>query len=168
MDLDFITLKPFDEKIFWNFVPMEDAEMSGLTNTAFHFQHDHRILPHMMQYLAETQYDPYLLKAGSNAWSNVVGQLCGIKVGQPELNQCPDIKLLPHTYLNPLPNWSSQRFLQNVTDDVLRSIKRSYAVHLWNSLSHDLPFRKETAPLLFSRLAITNCPLTFAKADEFV
>ncbi len=168
MDLDFVTIKQFDEKILRNFVPMEDAEMmTGVTNTVFHFQNGHQLLPLLMTFLAnETYYDPHWLKSGQINWSNVVGKLCGIRKGKPEMNKCDDVKLLEPHYFNPLPLWSYQRYFQNVTKDVLKSIKDSYAVQLWNSFSYDVPPRNEFDELFLS-LAKEHCPLTFEKINEF-
>lgn len=168
MDLDFITLKQLDENILWNFVPMEDEEMiNGVTNTVFHFQHGHKLLPLLMNYLANiTYYDPHWLKSGPINWSNVVGKLCGIRKGKPGINKCPDVKLLQPHYFNPLPLWSYQRYFQNVTQDLLKSIESSYAVQLWNSLSYDVPPRRESDELFLS-LAKKHCPFTFEKIHEF-
>jgi lactosylceramide 4-alpha-galactosyltransferase len=66
MDLDFVTLKPFDTDIFWNFVSEEDDGV--LTGSSFHFQKDHPIVRRMMIYLASS-YHP-------NEWSySVIGRI---------------------------------------------------------------------------------------------
>lgn len=166
MDLDFITLKPLNEKVLWNFVPIEDEVMNGLTNIAVHMEHNHRLLNQLVDYLKTTPYEPDLLKSGPLAWSNVVSQVCGVRVGNATSNKCSDVKLLPHNYLNPLPYWSYLKYFQNVTDDVKRSVRDSYAVHLWNSMSYDLPFHKDSDQL-FALLAAEHCPFTFAKSAEF-
>jgi len=76
MDLDFVTLRSFDDNLFWNFVPKEDdgrvfcniifeknvsyftleKTYFQVTGSAIHFEHGHPILVNMMTYLSSSYH----------------------------------------------------------------------------------------------------------------
>ena len=162
MDLDHIVVKPLDRKVLRNFVPMADESLSDLTDTAIHLDHGHRLAEKMVRNLATSPYDGDLLKFTAMAWSNVMSAECGVKVGEPKSNKCRDVKILPAHLLNPVPYWSYERFFFKDNEDAIlaKSIAtKSYAVHLWNSLSYYLPMAEDG---LFAALASANCPLSYS------
>lgn len=57
MDLDYVILKPLDERTLWNFILIEGPEMKLLSNSAFHLEHGHRLMKEIIKRLAK-YYNP--------------------------------------------------------------------------------------------------------------
>jgi len=53
MDLDYVTLKPLDEKFLWNFFLIEGPDMKLLSNSAFHLEHKHRLVSEIIKRLVK-------------------------------------------------------------------------------------------------------------------
>lgn len=78
MDLDFVTLKPRDRQVLWNFMARESED--DLTNSIIHFERNHWIGRHwpLMQKL-ETKYDPEVFGAHGPDVSKNTSSLYTIK-----------------------------------------------------------------------------------------
>ena len=53
MDLDYVTLKAFNETHLWNFVAYEGPDGKLVTNSVFHLQHGHRIIKEIIKSLCK-------------------------------------------------------------------------------------------------------------------
>lgn len=162
MDLDFVTLKPFDADIFWNFVPEEDDGV--LTGSSFHFQKDHPIIRKIMTYLAASYHPKEWVYSGPAMIQSVVMKYCHKKLPKPTypLFLCSHIKVLPKKYLYPYKFADWKRFFRtNISSS--DPIFESYAVHTYNKLSKKEPVFVGSNQL-YSQIARVHCPLTYAYA----
>jgi lactosylceramide 4-alpha-galactosyltransferase len=162
MDLDFVTLKPFDTDIFWNFVSEEDDGV--LTGPSFQFHKDHPIVRRMMTYLASSYHPNEWSYSGPAMFQSVVLKFCHKRNPLPTypLFLCPDIRILPKKYLYPYTFAHWKRFFRsNVRSD--DSIFKSYAVHTYNKLSKKEPVFVRSNQL-YSQIAKVHCPVTYTHA----
>jgi lactosylceramide 4-alpha-galactosyltransferase len=163
MDLDFVALKPFDDNIFWNFVPEEDDSI--LTGSSFHFQKDHPIVRKMMTYLASSYHPKKWSYSGPAMFQSVLLKYCQRREPLPTypVFLCPDIRVLPKTYLYPykFAEWKRMFRFSNVSGD--DAIFQSYAVHTYNKLSKKEPVYVGSNQL-YSKIARVHCPITYAHA----
>lgn len=165
MDLDFVTLKPFDRKIFWNFVPLEDEDLSvGLTGSALHFQRSHPVLKPMMTYLASSYRPKQWTHSGPAMIQKVVLKYCRKWTPKPTYPKslCPGVKVLPTRYLYPLPFGRWKKYFQRNYDV---DLSQSYAMHLYNKASKHRPVLVGSQQL-YSLAASVHCPLSYAMADR--
>lgn len=166
MDLDFITLKPFDEKIFWNFFPYPSAERTHLTGSAIHLEHGHRLIDAILKRLSTVKYNPKKYGFyGPLLVTKVMKDVCDFK---PKLNfsssKCPDVHLVPHQMFYPIPYEKWKKFFEKVNDTTMNAFANSYAAHIWNKVSFNKVLHSDQ---LYMKLASDHCPLTFQRASEF-
>nr|CAH0107083.1 unnamed protein product [Daphnia galeata] len=162
LDLDFVTLKPFDTDIFWNFVSEEDDGV--LTGFSFHFKKDHPIIRRMMTYLASSYHPNEWSYSGPAMFQSVVLKFCHKRKPLPTypLFLCPDIRVLPKKYLYPYTFAQWKRFFRsNLSSD--DKIFQSYAVHTYNKLSKKEPVFVRSDQL-YSQIARVHCPITYTHA----
>lgn len=167
MDLDFVTLKTLDPKIFQDFVPEEDRGV--LTGSSFHFHRDHPIIRKMITYLASSYHPEEWTYSGPAMFQSIVLKYCRKKLPKPTHPAllCPDVKIMPRKYLYPYKFADWKEFFRN---DVPRNgdkTFKSYAVHMYNKLSKNEPVLVGSNQI-YSRIARIHCPLTYAHAvDSF-
>ena len=171
MDLDFITLKPFDEKILWNFFSFPKADRSRLTNSLFHLEHGHNLINKILNQLA-IGYDPNKYdQHGPVLITKTLTSVCGFQPGQNSsflsVNTCPNVRLIPHPFFYPIHYSQWKTYFQEANDETLLHIDQSYAVHVWNKVSSQAPLVKDSNQL-YIKLANQHCPLTVEQANNFV
>jgi lactosylceramide 4-alpha-galactosyltransferase len=168
MDLDFVSLKPFDEKLLWNFFNIETAEMKLLSNSVLHLERGHRLIEEMIHRLVKYyDVDDYMWH-GPSMISNIMSKFCGVKRGQPNSNNCTDVRLLPHYNFAPISNTEWETLFSDATTENLAEIKNgSYGVHCWGgkSVGHPLDLQSNQ---IYAVLAREHCPITVARANDFV
>lgn len=165
MDLDFVTLKAFDSKIFWNFVPEEDNGV--LTGSSFHFQPGHPIIRRMLSYLSSSYHPNEWTYSGPAMIKHVVLKYCQKKTPKPTYPKpfCPGVRILPKRYLYPYKYASWKKLFRDDTDRKDKAFQ-SYAVHVYNKLS-----KKESVLVgsnqIYSLMARDHCPITYAHSFDF-
>jgi lactosylceramide 4-alpha-galactosyltransferase len=170
LDMDILTLKPYNVKKFRNFLVYGSALMDHISNGAMHLEYDHWVIEEIMQLLVK-EYDPYsYIYHGPEAVSEVMRSSCGLAIGNPKSNRCNDIKLFPDIYFYPIPSIISSLLFQegNTThSETLAKIEKSYGVHLWNSLSRFHKAFNIYSNQIVALLAKEHCPLTVSMAKDF-
>ena len=170
MDLDYVVLKPLNEKLLHNVLLVEGIDGQQLNNGVMHFEPGHRLINELIQHLA-AEYDPedYYLH-GPTALTNVYLRLCssnGTGGTKKKSSMCPDVSLLSYKHFCPIgpPFW--HLYFENASDQSLSMINSSYGVHLWNFLSSNEPIRMGTRQL-YAILAAKHCPVTAKRFDQFI
>jgi hypothetical protein len=172
MDLDYVVLKPLDEKLLHNVLLVEGADGKQLNNGVIHFEPGHRLIKELIQYLA-AEYDPedYYLH-GPTALTNVYIRLCSSNNGtagriKRKSSVCPDVSLLSYKHFCPIgpPFW--HLYFEEASRQSLSMINSSYGVHLWNFLSSNEPIRMGTRQL-YAILAAEHCPITANRFNQFI
>ncbi|KAK4025353.1 lactosylceramide 4-alpha-galactosyltransferase [Daphnia magna] len=167
MDLDFVTIKPLDDKQLWNFFLIETAEMKLLSNSVLHLERGHRLIDEMIHRLVKYyDVDDYMWH-GPSMISNIMSKNCGVKRGQPESNNCTDVRLLPHNYFAPISNTEWEFLFSDATEGNMAVVKNgSYGVHCWGgkSVNHPLDLQSNQ---IYAVLAREHCPITVARAAHF-
>ena len=167
MDLDFVTLKNLDSKIFHDFVPLEDKGL--LTGSSFHFHRDHPIIRKMMIYLASSYHPDEWTYSGPAMFQSIVLKYCHKFLPKPTHPSflCPGVKIMPKRYLYPYKFADWKELFQNDIKYGEEKTSKSYAVHLYNKLSKNEPVIVGSKQI-YSRIARVHCPLTYAHAiDSF-
>ena len=135
LDLDVLTLKPYDRRIFWNFVTFPSAQRAMFTNAMMHLERGHRLIDAILEQQS-SDYDPdgYTFN-GPGALDAAVMQLCGDKnattshenkekkkkkkkageekrkttsIGELHICAGEEILILPHLVFHPIGNAFSQ------------------------------------------------------------
>ena len=134
LDLDVLTLKPYDRRIFWNFITFPSAQRAMFTNAMIHLEREHRLIDAILEQQS-ADYDPegYTFN-GPGALDAAVMQLCsnatatttsphekrkkakkkneeGRSSGDDsELHMCAgeEILILPHHFFHPIGNAFAQ------------------------------------------------------------
>ena len=169
MDLDFITLKPLDEKILWNFFPYPTAKRTHLTGSACHLEHGHRLIDKILDYLATIEYKPKKYgNYGPLLITKVLTDVCGFKprTNSSILQNCADVHLIPHDMFYPIPFEKWKVFFELVQDKMMDAFENSYAAHIWNKASSNVTLQKNSNQL-YLKLASDHCPLAFQMISEF-
>ena len=177
LDLDIVTLKPYDGPQFRNFVTAKIENFERITNAAFHFDGGHRLIDAIVKKQNEGyDRDDYAFN-GPGALTKVMADVCF----KENKNVCTDVHLLLPHYFHPAGTTSDDNknvLLHDIfqrTDEpgvaqFLRQIRAtSYGVHFHNFYSKHSPI--DTTPnstQVFAILAAEHCPLTFAQGpDQF-
>jgi lactosylceramide 4-alpha-galactosyltransferase len=164
MDLDFVTMKRFDIS---NFLAVEDASVETISSGIFHFDYGHRLISEIVKDLA-AHYQPKVWSAhGPALIFSIMSRICGLKKEQPLSNECQDVALMPYNFVYPIhyPDW--RIYFQKSTRNIMQWINGSYAVHVWNKMSHSEPLLIGSDQV-YSTLASRHCPFTVARAAEFI
>ena len=174
-DLDFITLKRLDEKLFNNFFCMEEIASGSLTGSTFHLDHGHRLIHSIIRRLASF-YRPTLWPFyGPDLVTEVLTEFCNFnrQMG-PSSNRCSDLRILAHDYFFPigwqqwdilfinLPSTNDRSFKNRLS----HLLKNSYATHVWNKMSSNTTL-KVGSNQVYWHLARQHCPITLSHATEF-
>jgi lactosylceramide 4-alpha-galactosyltransferase len=171
LDLDILTLKPYNGTIFHNFLVYGSARMDHISNGAMHLEIGHWMSKEIMQVLAK-EYDPEsYIYHGPDAVGEVMKKFCGLKAGNPDSNQCQDIEILTDTYFYPIPSIFSSVLFQEDGDQthegILPNINKSFGLHWWNSLSQlHKPINMHSNQII-TLLAREHCPITVSMAIHF-
>lgn len=165
MDLDYIVMKPFDEKILRNFVLVETDEIKLLSNSALHFEKGHWFIKEMIDRLNK-YYEPidYMFH-GPGLITNLMARLCNLKRGMIESNNCTDITVVPHTYFCPISNVKWHPLFENVTSESMAMVNESYGIHTWSGKTKQVPLDLNSNQL-FAVLAREHCPHTVANTNN--
>ena len=167
MDLDFVTLKQLDEKDLWNFYLIETKEMKLLSNAVLHLERGHRFIHQMIDRLVKYYRVGDYIWHGPSMVSNIMSRNCGVKRGEPNSNNCTDVKLLPHYYFGPISNTEWEKLFEKITPETLEVIVNSYGVHCWSGKSKNEPLDLNSNQL-YAVLARQHCPLTVARGQDFL
>lgn len=163
MDLDFVTIKQLDVD---NFLAVEDASVDHLSNGIFHFDYGHRLIDEIVKQLA-AGYQPEEWNAhGPALIYSIMSKICKFKKGQPLSNECTDVALMPYHFVYPIhwPDWHV--YFQKASRNIMQWINGSYAVHVWNKMSHSESLLINSDQV-YSTLASRHCPRTVAGAEDF-
>lgn len=171
LDLDILILKSLSDTKFRNCLVFEDALKNDIGNSVMHLESGHWLPTEIMKRIGE-DYDPEDYSYhGPIAVKKVMSDFCAVEDGKPMPVKCKDIHLLNRKHFYPIPSYLSQTLFSyngNKTDiKTLAKIKKSYGLHLWNSLKHIHEPIKLNSNQVFSILARQHCPLTVAKASDF-
>ncbi|XP_057367573.1 lactosylceramide 4-alpha-galactosyltransferase-like [Daphnia carinata] len=162
MDLDYVTIKRLDEELLWNFLLFETADMKLVTNSVLHLERGHRLIGEMIQRLVKYYDANEYMWHGPSMVSTVMSRTCAVKRGQPDSNNCTDVRLLPHDYFAPISNTEWELLFSDATDERLGRLKNSsYAVHCWSGKSKG-EHLKVHSNQLYAALAREHCPHTIA------
>lgn len=163
MDLDFVTLKPFDTNTFWNFVPEEND--GYLTGSSFHFHYGHAIIKKMLNYLASSYHPHEWTYSGPMMIKKVVLDFCHKFMPKPTYPQilCPGVKVLSKNFLYPYKYELWRHFFRNRSSPNDKAFK-SHAIHFYNKLSKRQPVFVGSKQI-YSLVARDHCPVTYAQAD---
>jgi hypothetical protein len=171
LDLDILTIKPYNGEIFRNFLVFGSARMDHISNGAMHLEFGHWLSEEIMQLLVK-EYDPdsYIFH-GPDAVSEVMKNVCRLTADHPDFNICSDIHVLSDIFFYPIPSIFSGVLFQedgNTTHaQTLAKIKKSFGLHFWNSLSRlHKPFNIDSNQII-SLLAHEHCPITVLVARFF-
>lgn len=160
MDLDFITLKRLDERMFWNFVAVEDDAHSTLCNAIFHFEAGHRLLEPMMPYFLSIKYNPNDYTAHGPAFlTRFFSSHCGLRMEDLVSSKCLGVRILSRHYFYPIVWQQWERYFKEADGQTMDDVSRSYGVHVWNKISRDTAVNLDSNQL-YAHLARTHCPLT--------
>ena len=98
---------------------------------------------------------------------------CNVKRGQPDSNECSDVRILPHHYFHPVPTTYWQKGFSDADDAYLDQLMASpttgngsYGVHFWSGKSKNEPLIFNSQQL-YARLFAIHCPVTNAIAHQF-
>ena len=165
MDLDVITFKQLDEKKLRNFFSLEDKRGENICSGIFHMDHGHWLINAMVRQLAAKKYDPNIYNAyGPLFVKKILVSHCGLELPDVFTNTCPDVKVLSRTNFFPIPWEEWQIYFMEVKETFARQLTRkSFGVHVWNKLSGNQTFVKNSRNL-YAQLVAEHCPLTFAAA----
>ena len=171
LDLDVITLRPYDGPQFRNFVTGRSLKLNGVLNGVLHFDRGHRLIEKSLQLQAEEYNANDFVYNGPEALSLAMENLCNFTRGDWSSNTCTDVHLLPHYYFFPSGDLRGHGFYQkaDLVPTFMKQIKKvSYGVHTFNSMTHHLTF--DTSPnssQVFALLAVEHCPISFSKCHLF-
>ena len=171
MDLDFIILKPLDEKILWNFFPFPKADRLNIINSIFHLEHGHNLTDEIIRRLA-VSYDPNkYAEHGPILVTKSLSNVCGFQVGDKlhsssMIKKCPNVHLIPHQFFYPIHYSQWEKYFQEVDPNTKSHMGKSYAVHVWNKFSYKTALIKGSKQL-YMKLAAQHCPLTIQHASKF-
>ena len=165
MDLDFVTVKKFDEDLLWNFVPLESKY--NLTGSTLHLQHGHRLISAIISELASSYEPEQWTYSGPALVLRVLQRLCNFNGKRPSSHSCSDIRVTPAHYFYPFHYTQWQVYFENATDSRLATVDESFAVHVWNKLSHEGSI-DWSSNQLYALLASQHCPHTTAYSSQFV
>lgn len=159
LDLDMLLFKTLDEKTFRNYFSYNSPKMDEVESAAFHLTKGHRLIEKLMTYLSE-HYDPRAdIYHGLVATKEVLESHC-----HGDLNSCPDVKILPHEALYPIPWFLSGLMAKRVVTQAGEDkIGASNGIHLYHNSLVDT---RVDSNVLFAKLARKHCPRTVAKMKE--
>ena len=80
LDLDVLTLKPYDKDIFSNFLTYGSARMHFVANCILHLEKGHELIDYIMQLLSE-DYDAESFGFNGSAVSLAMGWRCNVTQG---------------------------------------------------------------------------------------
>ena len=185
LDLDIVTLKPYDGPQFRNFVTAKNKQLFRITNAVFHLDGGHRLIDAIIKEQSD-EYDPddYVYN-GPGAMSMAMTKLCNYSRGHLESNICRDVALLPHFLFHPIGGQSGHVYFMHrrgehiglVSTFIERMERLSYGAHIQNFMTRDLvvdtPSPSSSSSddnnltQVFGILAASHCPLTFAHRFQF-
>ena len=185
LDLDVLTLKPYDGPQFRNFLTYGSARMEYLSNTVFHFEKGHGLIDYILRVLAE-DYDAETYGFNGVATSLAAAWRCNMTQGRPQSNTCRDVHLLPDTFFFPIGTpfigalFQQQSQNRRFIDDHPQ-LAAAHGLHLANSVTHNLTIHllpptysstddghqqpQQQQP--FVQLAARHCPFTLSLVQLF-
>jgi hypothetical protein len=172
LDTDILTLKAYQGDKFRNCLSYDSSDMGVISNGIMHLERGHWLTVEMMRLLAE-EYDPSeFVFHGSQAVSSLMHSFCGMLKDDPTSNTCKDVHLLPSRFFFPVERPFSQVLYDKMTNStlgigILSRIKKSYGVHLWNSMTSERLLLPTDDDSITGALARIHCPLTVARASRF-
>ena len=196
LDLDVLTVKPYDRRKFWNFITVPSDRLAVFVNGILHLEQSHPLVDLTLQQQAEEYLPESYTFNGPEALSLAVMKLCNLTDddsyndaaderqqhdGVASQQQCiadGGIRFLHSRHFFPVSSAYCQTFFQPavtrhqqlVVSDYIDKIEHqgSYGVHFYNSLT-----RNESVDLtpnsaqMFARLAARHCPVTLSFGHQF-
>jgi hypothetical protein len=171
LDTDILTLKTYQGDKFRNCLVYGSGRMGVFSNGVMHLERGHWLSAEIIRLLAEEYDKEAYAYHGPAVVSEVMGRMCGVVAGHSNSNHCEDVKLLSDRFFYPIEAPFSHVIFNdhgNKTDkETLIKIRKSYGLHLWNSLSYvHQPVRIDSNQI-FSVLARQHCPHTVTRAADF-
>ena len=173
LDTDILTLKAYQGDKFRNCLVYDSSDMNVISSGVMHLERGHWLTVKMIRLLAE-EYDPSeFVFHGSQAISSLMDSSCGMTQTDPTSNTCKDIHLLPSRFFFPIERPFSQVLYDTMANstlgiDILSRMKKSYGVHLWNSMAtKQRPLLATDYESIWGALARVHCPLTVARTSQF-
>ena len=171
LDTDILTLKTYQGDMFRNCLVYGSGRMEVFSNGVMHLERGHWLSAEIIRLLAEEYDKEAYAYHGPAVVSEVMGRMCGVVAGHSNSNHCEDVKLLSDRFFYPIEAPFSHVIFNdhgNKTDkETLIKIRKSYGLHLWNSLSYvHQPVRIDSNQI-FSVLARQHCPHTVGRAADF-
>ena len=173
LDLDFITLKPFNESLLNNFFSLVHAKAGLFANSVFHFDRgQHRLINVIIKRLASSYRPDLWGYNGPHAVTQIVTKFCNFtkKIG-PASNQCPDLTILSPKQFFAIHYSKFKTLFENNTNDSYKNklssmLQDSFATHVWNKFSKKTPLiiGSNQGYWLFAR---QHCPITVSRAADF-
>lgn len=170
LDIDIITLKPYDGEQFRNFLLYGNAAMDEINNSAMHLERGHWLINEIANLISKDYEPDAYIYNGPEAIQEVMSNSCGLMASQPHSNRCNDVHLLPDYFFYPIPSIFSHLLFQNngnKTEEVLKKIRKSFGLHLWNSLRNLHQTPRFDSNQIFGIVGLQNCPVTAARAVNY-
>ena len=178
LDLDVLTLKPYNGRLFRNFVICGSAQMKLFTNAVLHLERTHPLIDLMMNQQAQEYLPDEFTFHGPQALTSAVLQLCN---NQTAVECARKIRILRYHNFSPIgsafcqvlfqrrSNINTSNDEQRLQSEFLEKVKRSHGLHFYNSLTrNDSVDLTPNSTQMFARLAAQNCPLTFNFAHQLI
>lgn len=174
LDMDMLTLKPYNGDVFHNFFVYGSTRNDHISNGVMHLEQGHWLSNEIIHLLSSEYYPDSYTYHGPDAIGEALKRVC-MSVFRKKTNNCA-ISLLPDDYFYPVPSiFSNILFQKNnkttkVTDiqsEYFSRINQSFGIHLWNSLSKFHTPISIQSNQIAAILARQNCPLTAARAFDF-
>ena len=168
LDLDIVTMKPYDGYLFRNFTLIESSLNDQITNAVMHLDRDHRLISEIIDLMAQ-EYDPdeYTFH-GPQVMSLALSRSCNMTFSHR--SSCPDVRMLPHSYFYPIGNafWSQYFEQEEEAKIILEQFRSCHGFHAWNNLSKNRTIDvSDNSTQVYAVLASENCPVTWNLRRQF-
>jgi len=174
LDLDIITLKPYEGSRFRNFVTSKNSQLYRLVNGVMHFDRGHRFIDQILQVQAHEYDASDYTFCGPEAMTTVMSNVCNFTRGDWTSNSCTDVYLLPHYYFFPIKDQTGYiYFFPYKAKRVLNFVKQmkeiSYGAHLHNFVTGSLSIdTRSNSTQVYALMAAEHCPVSFANSQQFL
>ena len=173
LDLDVLSLKPYNGSEFRNFVSLHSAQMTIIPNGILHLDQNHPLVELTLEHQAKEYLPDSYTFNGPEALSSALIKLCNETV--TALDCAKEIRIMKHHHFFPIGTAFCQFIFQrqplSTLDEqfVFERIQISHGFHFHNSLTRNnsVDFTPNSTQV-FARLAAQNCPLTFSLGHQFI
>ncbi|NXW85678.1 A4GAT galactosyltransferase, partial [Alopecoenas beccarii] len=161
LDTDFIVLKNL--KNLTNALGLQSHDV--LNGAFLSFKPKHEFMELCMQDFVDNYNGWIWAHQGPELLTRVFKKLCAISNIQNGMI-CKGVSALPPEALYPIPWEEWKKLFETISSSELHNLlKNTYAVHVWNKLSHDARL-EITSQALLAQLYSQSCPATFAQMKK--